>query len=127
MDRTMDNPRVFFDIELDGEPAGRVAITLFADTVPRTAENFRALCVGAGLSRTGHKLHFKGSKFHRIIPDFVSAPARRPAPRRRPAGRGCASAAGLAPECGARSADVPRRGLHTRRRHGRRVHLRAHL
>ena len=73
MDRTMDNPRVFLDIELDSEPAGRVAITLYADTVPRTAENFRMLCVGGGLARSGQKLHFKGSKFHRIIPDFVSA------------------------------------------------------
>ena len=68
----MDNPRVFLDIELDGEPAGRVAITLYADTVPRTAENFRMLCVGGGTGRSGNKLHFKGSKFHRIIPDFVS-------------------------------------------------------
>ena len=74
MDRTMDNPRVFLDIELDGEPAGRVAITLYADTVPRTAENFRMLCVGGGTGRSGNKLHFKGSKFHRIIPDFVSDP-----------------------------------------------------
>jgi hypothetical protein len=123
----MDNPRVFFDIELDGEPAGRVAITLFVDTVPRTAENFRALCVGAGLSRTGHKLHFKGSKFHRIIPDFVSASACRPVPWHRPAGRGCANAVVLAPKCGACSPDVPRRGLYTRRWHGRRVHLWAHL
>ncbi|KAK9839477.1 hypothetical protein WJX81_004402 [Elliptochloris bilobata] len=71
MDRTLDNPRVFLDIELDGEPAGRVAITLYADTVPRTAENFRMLCVGGGTGRSGQKLHFHGSKFHRIIPEFM--------------------------------------------------------
>ena len=45
---------------------------LYADVAPRTCENFRALCTGEkGISSKGAKLHYKGSKFHRIIPDFM--------------------------------------------------------
>ena len=40
------NPKVFFDITIGGKPAGRVIMELRADVVPRTAENFRALCTG---------------------------------------------------------------------------------
>jgi peptidylprolyl isomerase len=66
------NPRVFFDMEVDNEPAGRIIFELFADVVPKTAENFRCLCTGEkGMGRKGKKLHYKGSKFHRIIPDFM--------------------------------------------------------
>lgn len=68
----MDDPRVFFDIEIGGQPVGRIAMTLFADVVPKTAENFRALCTGEkGVGKLGKKLHFKGSKFHRVIPEFM--------------------------------------------------------
>jgi len=45
---------------------------LFADKVPKTAENFRCLCTGEkGTGRSGKPLHFKGSIFHRVIPDFM--------------------------------------------------------
>lgn len=68
----MELPRVFFDVSIGGEPAGRIVIELRADVVPRTAENFRALCTGEkGMGKSGKKLHFKGSSFHRIIPEFM--------------------------------------------------------
>jgi peptidyl-prolyl isomerase F (cyclophilin D) len=60
-----DLPRCFFDVTADGQPLGRIVMELRADVVPRTAENFRALC-------TGEKgFGYKGSIFHRIIPDFM--------------------------------------------------------
>ena len=68
----MANPQVFFDITIGGAPAGRVTFELFADVVPKTAENLRALCTGEkGMGRSGKPLHFKGSSFHRIIPNFM--------------------------------------------------------
>ena len=60
-------PRVFFDIEINRRPAGRIIMELRSDVVPRTAENFRVLCTG----ERGKHLHFKGSPFHRCIPDFM--------------------------------------------------------
>lgn len=66
------NPQVFFDISIGADPAGRIVIELFADTTPRTAENFRALCTGEkGIGRSGKPLHYKGSTFHRVIPQFM--------------------------------------------------------
>ncbi|KAL6531084.1 hypothetical protein OROHE_014153 [Orobanche hederae] len=67
--------KVYFDIEINGKQIGRVVMGLFGKTVPRTAENFRALCTGSrgekGIGTSGKQLHFKGSKFHRIIPSFM--------------------------------------------------------
>jgi len=67
------NPIVFMDIEINGTLAGRLTFELYADTVPRTVENFRGLCTGEyGRGSNGTtKLHYKGSKFHRIIPGFM--------------------------------------------------------
>lgn len=62
-----ENPRVAMDVSIGGEPAGTVEILLFADTVPKTAENFRALCTG----EKGEDLRYAGSPFHRIIPGFM--------------------------------------------------------
>lgn len=62
--------KVFFDVEIDGNKAagGRIVMGLFGDTVPKTTENFRALCTGEkGTGKSGKPLHYKGSIFHRII------------------------------------------------------------
>ncbi|KAG2424107.1 hypothetical protein HXX76_014781 [Chlamydomonas incerta] len=68
----MPNPVVYFDMTADGSPLGRVEMELFAADVPKTAENFRALCTGEkGVGRQGKPLHFKGSNFHRVIPGFM--------------------------------------------------------
>lgn len=65
-------PRVFFDISIGGKPAGRVAMELYSDLVPKTAENFRALCTGEkGQGKSGKPLHYKGSIFHRVIKQFM--------------------------------------------------------
>ena len=93
--------QVFIEVAIGGEPAGRMVFDLFGDDVPRTCENFRALCTGekgvgvsgslplapkpsktttpvlracphaSTLGKTGQQLHLKGSKFHRIIPQFM--------------------------------------------------------
>ncbi|KAL8207217.1 UNVERIFIED_CONTAM: hypothetical protein K2H54_048446 [Gekko kuhli] len=67
------NPRVFLDVDLGAERVGRIVLELFADIVPKTAENFRALCTGEkGIGpTTGKPLHFKGCPFHRIIKKFM--------------------------------------------------------
>jgi peptidylprolyl isomerase len=66
------NPQAYFDISIADQPAGRIVFELFKDTVPQTAENFRALCTGEkGKGQSGVDLHFKGSFFHRVIPDFM--------------------------------------------------------
>ncbi|KAJ6570283.1 cyclophilin-like domain-containing protein [Mycena vulgaris] len=69
----MSRPRVFLDFSIGNEPLGRVIFELFSDEVPKTCENFRALCTGEkGLSTTsGIPLFYKNSISHRIIKDFM--------------------------------------------------------
>ncbi|KAG5541979.1 hypothetical protein RHGRI_021720 [Rhododendron griersonianum] len=57
-----DNPIVFFDITIGDKPVGRIKMELFADIVPKTAENFR---------EEGLPLSYKGCMFHRVIKDFM--------------------------------------------------------
>ena len=66
------NPKVALDVTIGGEPAGTITVELFADVVPKTAENFRALCTGEkGMGKSGKPLAYAGSTFHRVIPGFM--------------------------------------------------------
>jgi len=59
-------------VDIGGKHNGLIVMQLFADTVPRTAENFRALCTGErGRGQSGKPLNYKGSIFHRVIPGFM--------------------------------------------------------
>jgi cyclophilin family peptidyl-prolyl cis-trans isomerase len=62
-----ENPKVAMDVSIGGEPAGTIEFELFADVVPKTAENFRVLCTG----EQAEDLSYAGSPFHRIIPEFM--------------------------------------------------------
>mmetsp|Transcript_9382 Transcript_9382/g.11662 ORF Transcript_9382/g.11662 Transcript_9382/m.11662 type:complete len:302 (-) Transcript_9382:205-1110(-) len=61
------NPKVYFDMSIGGEPAGRIVMALRKDIAPKTVENFRSLCTADNDKGVG----YKGSIFHRIIPDFM--------------------------------------------------------
>lgn len=64
--------KVFFNIRIGKKDEGRVTFELYNDVVPKTAENFRALCTGEkGVGKAGVPLHFKGSGFHRVIKQFM--------------------------------------------------------
>jgi len=64
--------KCFFDIEIGDKPMGRIVYGLYGEISPRTVENFRCLCTGEkGTSeKTGEPLHYKGTRFHRVIPGF---------------------------------------------------------
>jgi peptidylprolyl isomerase len=64
--------KTFFDITIDGKKEGRIVFGLFGEVVPKTVLNFKNLCTGEnGVGKSGKKLHYKGSTFHRIIPNFM--------------------------------------------------------
>ncbi|CAB4373312.1 hypothetical protein RhiirA5_367011 [Rhizophagus irregularis] len=65
-----ENPIVFFDISIGNQPAGRMKMELFADVVPKTAENFRQLCTGE-FKKNGVPQGYKNAQFHRVIKDFM--------------------------------------------------------
>ncbi|KAL3211954.1 hypothetical protein MRX96_008212 [Rhipicephalus microplus] len=66
------NPHVFLDVRIGEEFVGRIVIELFRQIQPQTAENFRALCTGEkGLGVSRAPLHYKGCRFHKIMPKFM--------------------------------------------------------
>ncbi|XP_049613067.1 probable inactive peptidyl-prolyl cis-trans isomerase-like 6 [Syngnathus scovelli] len=62
---------VYMDIEIGGEPVGRLLFELFSDVCPKTSWNFEALCTGESVSQSsgGYPLCYKGSLFHRVVPN----------------------------------------------------------
>lgn len=75
------HPKVFMEFTVGSKNVGRVVFELFSDITPRTAENFRGLCTGEygaktvtskqGTGSRKAKLHYLGSKIHRIVEGFV--------------------------------------------------------
>ena len=70
--------RVFFDIAINGKPAGRVVLGLFGEAAPKTVANFLAFSGPEGVSapesvlgKSGKNLSYKGTRFHRVIPKFM--------------------------------------------------------
>jgi len=65
--------KVFFDIKIGDAEVQRVTIGLFGEDVPKTVKNFVGLCKGDSDKKasSGQALAYKGSKFHRIIPNFM--------------------------------------------------------
>lgn len=65
--------RAYLDIEMDGKSLGRIVVGLFGDVTPKAVENFISLCkCDKGKAQlTGKDLCYKGSKIHRVIPNFM--------------------------------------------------------
>ena len=59
---TLSRPHAFFDIRIEHEKLGRIKFELASDVVPKTVENFKALCLGTGIKVGG----YKGSKIHYV-------------------------------------------------------------
>lgn len=65
-----NNPVVFFDVAVGSTEIGRIKFELFADVVPKTAENFRQFCTGE-YRKDGVPVGFRRCAFHRVIKDFM--------------------------------------------------------
>ncbi|CAM9514395.1 unnamed protein product, partial [Hapterophycus canaliculatus] len=67
-----NNPKCFFDVKVGDKEPQRISFELFANTCPKTCANFLHLCKGdKGNTPDGVPLHYKGSKFHRVIKNFM--------------------------------------------------------
>jgi peptidylprolyl isomerase len=60
-----------FDITIDGKEAGRIVFKLYDDVTPKTCDNFRKLCQKLDVNGAQSQDGYAGSKFHRIIPQFM--------------------------------------------------------
>ena len=61
------------NIEIDGQPVGRIVFGLFGDVVPKTVENFAQLCdKDQGMAKNGKPKTYTGTIFHRIVPGFLA-------------------------------------------------------
>ncbi|GAB5363074.1 hypothetical protein AAMO2058_000852300 [Amorphochlora amoebiformis] len=63
--------RVYMDIDIDGDRIGRIVIGVFGEDVPKTSKNFLALSEGSSGTFKGRNMHYKGTRFHKIIPNFI--------------------------------------------------------
>lgn len=71
-ERIIEHARTYFDISINGEKIGRIVFELFNEHAPKTCENFISLCTGEkGVGLFKIPRHYKGTKFHRIIPNFM--------------------------------------------------------
>jgi hypothetical protein len=62
---------IFFDIEADNQSLGRISMGLYGSVVPKTVLNFKELCKGCDSVVSDKQIGFKGSAFHRVIPQFM--------------------------------------------------------
>jgi cyclophilin family peptidyl-prolyl cis-trans isomerase len=64
----------WLEISIGGRPKGKIIFDLYWDIAPKTCENFRAMCTGerGRCNETAKKLHYKGTRFHRILPGFIA-------------------------------------------------------
>ncbi|CAO4367896.1 unnamed protein product [Caenorhabditis nigoni] len=68
---TRGDKRAFFDVSINGEPAGRIVFALWNFSCPSTVENFRSLCTGELGELYGHPATYQGSIFHRVVKGFM--------------------------------------------------------
>ena len=66
-DFSIDHVQVYMDIEIGSVDKGRIVMELFQELLPKTVENFRALCTG----ELGMNMHYKTRNFPRVIPGFM--------------------------------------------------------
>lgn len=72
LDKAKVTKKCFFDVQIGKEKPQQIVIGVFGEVVPKTADNFMALCRGdKGKTKSGIAMTYQGTKFHRIIPNFM--------------------------------------------------------